>query len=160
MGVFNTDSKKSLSDAPDGSVIIHTTNCSGVWESEVDAYLAKEFPKAFENYQEYCKSNMKEFLLGTSCISECNGKYIVSILASVGYGKNSDSTYYVLAKTIHGFGHGLYSVLHRYGKVPGDVYSVKLGEGDFKVPWAYTYTPMARLIMQTPGLNWHLCEGV
>ena len=160
MGVLNIKKEMALSSVGEGSVIVHSTNASGVWESECDKFLKTEYPKAFERYSEHCRSNIKRMILGTSCVSECNGVYIVSLICSEGYGRDQDSTYSILSKTIHSVGHAIYNMYHLYGKIPGEIYSLELSREDFRVHWNYTYTPLSRVVIQTPDLVWNVCGGV
>ena len=160
MGTLHVKSGKALSEVQEGSVIVHSTNACGIWESECDKFLKTEYPAAYEKYADHCKSNIKRMIVGTSCVTEVRGVYIVSLICSEGYGKEQDSTYSILGKTIHSVGHAIYNMYHLYGKIPGPVYSLKPSLDDFKVHWEYTYTPLSRVIMQTPDLNWYICEGV
>ncbi len=44
-------------DAPNNSVLIHTTNCSGKWDSGVGSKFALIYPKAYEKYKLECRKS-------------------------------------------------------------------------------------------------------
>jgi len=125
--------KMSLFDAPNGSVLVHACNAQGVWGSGIAKEFKSVFPKAFDEYNNYCNMNLPYHSVGTTLITKPENSYRVGcLITSSDFGARLNAEQLILTHTKH--------ALDKLGEMCNDntIYSNKFNSGFFKVPWEKT----------------------
>jgi|ERR1700722_3979789 len=125
--------KMSLFDAPKNSIICHACNAQGVWGSGIAKEFKSLFPKAFEEYNQYCTMNLPFHLVGTALITKPENSYRVGcLITSSDFGARLGAEQMILTNTKN--------ALDKLGQNCNEpiFYSNKFNSGLFKVPWEKT----------------------
>jgi ADP-ribose 1''-phosphate phosphatase len=130
--------KKSLFDAPPGSLIVHACNTRGMWGSGIAREFALRFPWAHRVYSRHCHQAKEAdgtapSLLGTSLIIT-EGEHMVGCLfTSASYGSDVDAPEKILDATRRAI-----ADLIRLNDAKCPIALCKINSGLFKVPWDKT----------------------
>lgn len=148
--------KMSLFDAEPGSILVHSCNAHGVWGSGIAAQFKEKFPRAFSQYNNYCKIMFGEDRYGTvgTCFTANEENYDIGcLITSLSYGKDKDNPDEILLQTI--------LALNEFCKDNGDtfstIYSNKFNSGLFNVPWKKTEKTLEYFVKRY-NLNWVVCD--
>ncbi|EME40451.1 hypothetical protein DOTSEDRAFT_27104 [Dothistroma septosporum NZE10] len=109
----------------ESTVLVHACNCKGKWGGGIALSFKKHFPRAFEAYEQHCKSNNEDMLVGTALLiapeegsihKNANGKFISPpwigcLFTSRSHGKNKDAETSILTNTYSSMEH-LLSLIH------------------------------------------------
>lgn len=130
--------KKDLFSAPSGSIILHATNCKGVWGNGIAKTFAIKFPNAFKAYVSTCRTNGPK--LAGSVLLIPTAKYTIGCLfTSKKYGMFKDKKEEILDQT----GRALCDLINRnkhriLENKPLEFHLPKINSGLFAVPWNET----------------------
>jgi ADP-ribose 1''-phosphate phosphatase len=127
--------KGDLFHAPKGSILIHATNCCGIWGGGIAKIFAQKFPESYKIYREYCKNNIVGgTALGTCLLIKPENDYRVACLfTSKGYGKFVDSPEEILEATKY----AVFDLIYQNNDVK-EFHACKFNSGLFRVPWEKT----------------------
>lgn len=129
--------KKDLFTAPRGSIILHATNCKGVWGNGIAKTFAQKYPKAFREYKMECDKK-GETLAGKTLLIPTVNYTIGCLFTSRRYGIFKDNTHTILENTAKAVV-DLITQLNNQAKT--NVYEFhlpKINSGLFAVPWPET----------------------
>lgn len=144
--------KMSLFDAPKDSILVHACNAQGVWGSGIAKEFKSKFPKAFAEYNNYCKDNLEYHILGTALITKPENTYKIGCLInSSDFGARLSAEKLILDNTKHSL-----EKLVTPG-MPSVFYSNKFNSGYFKVPWEKTEKLIQDFITKY-NIDWIVCD--
>lgn len=128
-----------LFSAPKGVVLAHACNTKGRWGSGVAAEFAKRFPRAYADYQRYCKENGAK-ALGTCYLTQEKGYYIACLFTSKDYGQFVDPPEKILRNTQTAMNQLLAMLPDGF-----PIHLPKINSGLFRVPWQKTLKILKKL---------------
>ena len=146
--------KMDLFDAPKEALIVHGTNCLGVWGSGIARLFRDKYPKAAEEYRSICERDGKT-LLGTGLIVNDSDRMIGCLFTSYAFGEGVDSIPEILAASKTAI-IDMYELAHMFGIE--DIYSNKFNSGLFGVPWYKTEGILLEISQNYPEINWTVCD--
>lgn len=134
--------KKDLFTAPTGAIVLHATNCKGVWGNGIAKTFSIKFPKAFKEYQMYCR-NSGTNAIGKTLLIDTYKYKIGCLFTSRKYGLFKDSETEILDNTAEAL-ISLINQLNEKGIKTTELHLPKINSGLFNVDWKKT----ERVIMQ------------
>jgi len=138
--------KKSLFDAPKGSVLVHACNAKGVWSAGIAKQFAERFPQTHRKYKDEC---LNIWITGRAFIYPENGYYICNLITSEGFGANVDKPEVILKNTGSAL-EDLKLTLQVTLNKPV-ICSNKFNSGLFNVPWKDTEALIHEIL---PEADW------
>lgn len=143
--------------APKESVLVHATNCAGVWGSGIAKTFKEKCPGAYRAYHTICFDSKN--ILGKAYILLDDNYKVGCLMTSEGYGNNIDSQANILKNTKSSLINFL-EQLKFYGFPP--VYSNKFNSGLFAVPWEQSEQILINLLKQEEykDVNWTIVEYI
>lgn len=154
--------KKDLFTAPRGSIVLHATNCKGIWGNGIAKTFAIKYPKAYKEYELHCK-NSGTNLAGKALLIPTANYTIGCLFTSKKYGMFKDSADTILNNTLD----SLIDLIHQlYKNSPNtfngivDVHMPKINSGLFAVPWKDTEKVIKKvddlLTRQGYNITWNI----
>lgn len=146
--------KGSLFQAAEpNAVLLHACNTKGSWGAGIAQQFKFKYPKAFEQYADYCKEIPSEELIGSYVKLQDEGITIACLFTSVDYGDKKDSIDSILKNTKS-------SVVDFLATMPykATVHSPKINAGLFKVPWKDTERIIKACLEDRPDVTWVVWE--
>lgn len=143
----------NLFDAPAESVLVHACNAKGVWGSGIAAEFHRRYPKAYKEYNRYCKNFG---LVGTAPIVAEGDTRIGCLITSSGYADTLDAQAEILVNTtlaLNAFCSNEYWA--HFGK--REIYSNRFNSGLFRVPWSETER-ILKVFVERFDLDWTVCD--
>lgn len=142
--------KMSLFDPvliPKGSILVHATNCKGIWGSGVAREFAILFPEAYNVYAAACRSSN---VVGTSLVIRDQDYYVGCLNTSFDYGPRKDPPEKILEQTKTALVCFMRNLPHG---IP--IYSCKFNSGLFQVEWERTEALIAEI---EDSRVWNVCS--
>lgn len=126
--------------------LLHACNCKGVWGSGVAKQFKENFPTAFEEYKEACKTAKPgDYLL----CSPGRGKQVICLFTSDGYGEQKDSSLSILRATKQSL-----EALLAKENITSPISLPKINSGLFNVKWEATLIVLDYILgRQYPALK-------
>lgn len=78
-------------------IIVHQTNCQGVMGHGIALQIKQRYPKVYNAYHHYCKTNLGTDILGTALICQ-DDKYIANVFGQLNFGEGLQTDYERLEK--------------------------------------------------------------
>jgi ADP-ribose 1''-phosphate phosphatase len=142
--------KMSLFDAPPFALLVHATNCQGLWDSGIAVEFKQRYPNSFKYYVAHCKASYN--LAGSfyRCHRE-NEHSVVNLFTSAFDSKNPDSEEEILVNTTL----ALDKFLDKYWGAL--IYSNKFNSGRFGVEWSKTEA-ILKILTKRYNVNWIITD--
>lgn len=128
-----TYQKGSLFDAPKTSMLVHSCNCKGKWNTGIAVQFKERFPRAFQEYEEICRFTEVDKLIGKALILFDSGYFIGCLFTSTGESHEHDSEADILVNTASALND---LIIKDWTGAP--IHMPKINSGRFNVPWEKT----------------------
>lgn len=133
-------------------IIVHATNCFGVWGAGIALEFANRYPEAYRRYNSLCHIYRKN-MLGRGIVIEGDKDLIGCVFTSFGYGKKKDSKKQILENTKKAVTDLLInaqvSLSHNI-----EIHSPQINSGLFGVPWPETEKIINECLKVYPEIKW------
>lgn len=128
--------KKDLFTAPRGSILLHATNCKGVWGNGIAKTFAIKYPKAYREYEVQCR-NSGTHLAGKALLIPTANYTIGCLFTSKKYGIFKDDASTIIKNTENALV-DFVNQMNQRTLLKFEVHLPKINSGLFAVPWKDT----------------------
>lgn len=144
--------KGSVFKAGPNAILVHACNAQGSWGAGVALQFKKKYPKAFEEYKNWCEKS-PEALVG-SYLKLKDGEAVIGCLfTSAGYGERKDTPEDILKNTKTSVRDFIMTLPYK-----AVVNSPKINAGLFNVPWKQTEEIIKACLQDRPDIQWVVWE--